>query len=83
MYEIDENGDEGSHTHDPKLIEAAHEFVMNLCQQLYDAARTECEHATSKNYVLDAYADYELQRRFTADGSIAPTEFWADVEAPA
>ena len=83
VYEIDENGDEGSHTHDPKLIEAAHEFVMNLCQQLYRAARTECEHATSKDYVLAAYSDHGLQRRFTADGSVAPAEFWADVEVSA
>ena len=83
VYEIDENGDEGSHTHDPKLIDAAGDFVLKLCQQLYGAARTECEHATSKDYVLAAYSDHGLQRRFTADGSVAPAEFWADVEVSA
>ena len=83
VYEIDENGDEGSHTHDPKLIDAAGDFVLKLCQQLYGAARSECEHATSKDYVLAAYSDHGLQRRFTADGSVAPAEFWADVEVSA
>lgn len=84
VYEIDDDGSEGRHTHDPKLIEAANEFVMELCQQLYRAARTECEHATSREYVLSAYADYDgLTRRFTADGNYAPTEFWSDDEVTA
>jgi hypothetical protein len=84
VYEIDDDGTEGRHTHDPKLIEAAHEFVLDLCQQLYRAARNECEHATSKEYVLDAYANYYgLTRRFTADGDNAPFEFWSDDEVPA
>jgi hypothetical protein len=83
VYELDENGDEGGHTYEPKLIDAAGDFVLDLCQQLYRAARTECEHATSKDYVLAAYSDHGLQRRFTADGSVAPAEFWADVEVSA
>jgi hypothetical protein len=84
VYEIDDDGTEGRHTHDPKLIEAANEFVMELCQRLYRAARTECEWATSKEYVLDAYANcYGLTRRFTADGNYAPTEFWTDDEVSA
>lgn len=83
VYEIDENGDEGGHAYEPKLIEAAGDFVLDLCQQLYRAARTECEAATDKDYVLDCYAGYGLQRRFTADGSVAPVEFWADDEVSA
>ena len=84
VYEIDEDGSEGSHTHDPKLIEAANEFVMDLCQQLYRAARNECEHATSKQYVLDAYANhYGLTRLFLADGTVSPYEFWTDDEVSA
>lgn len=84
VYEIDDDGTEGSHTYDPKLIEAANEFVMDLCQRLYRAARNECEWATSKEYVLDAYANhYGLTRRFLADGSTAPYEFWTDDEVSA
>ena len=84
VYEIDEDGSEGRHTHDPKLIEAANEFVLDLCQRLYRAARNECEHATSKEYVLDAYANYYgLTRRFTAEGDNAPFEFWSDDEVSA
>jgi hypothetical protein len=83
VYELDENGDEGGHTHDPKLIEAANEFVMALCQRLYGAARAECEHATDAEYVVDTYHNcYGDRRRFDADGTLAPSEFWND-EVPA
>jgi len=81
VYEIDDDGSEGRHTTNPKLIEAANDFVMNLCQRLYRAARAECENLTGKDYVIEAYADdYGLTRRFEADGSIAPAEFWTDDE---
>lgn len=82
VYEINDDGSEGQHTHDPKLIEAANEFVLDLCQRLYRAARTECEYACGKDYVIDAYSD-GLTRRFLADGSIAPCEFWTDDEVSA
>jgi len=81
VYGIDDDGSEGSAVYDQKLIEAAHDFVMNLCQRLYRAARAECENLTGKDYVIDAYANYYgLTRRFEADGSIAPAEFWTDDE---
>lgn len=84
VYEIDDDGSEGRHTHDPKLIEAANEFVLDLCQRLYRAARNECEWATSKEYVLNMYYDdYGYRRRFNADGSVAPFEYWNDEQVPA
>lgn len=84
VYGIDDDGSEGSAIYDQKLIEAAHDFVLDLCQQLYRAARTECENLCGKDYVIDAYAnDYGLTRRFEADGSVAPCQFWTDDEVSA
>jgi hypothetical protein len=84
VYMLDADGQPGSETWDSDIIHVAYQFVMELCQQLYRAARTECEHATSKEYVLETYADYfGLTRRFTADGDNAPFEFWSDDEVSA
>ena len=84
VYEIDEDGSEGTHTHNANLIDAANEFVLELCQKLYRAARAECEALTGKDYVIDAYANYYgLTRRFEADGTVAPCEFWTDDEVSA
>lgn len=83
VYELDDDGSEGRHTTDPKLIEAANEFVMKLCQRLYRAARTECEYATSEEYVVLVEQERDGdRRRFDADGRIAPYEWWGD-EVPA
>jgi hypothetical protein len=72
-----------SRTTDPELMEAANEFVMKLCQRLYRAARRECEHATSEEYlVLVEQERHGNRRRFDADGRIAPYEWWGD-EVPA
>lgn len=84
VYMLDADGHSGSETWDSDVIHVAHQFVMELCQRIYRAARSECEWATSKEYVLDAYANYYgLTRRFTADGNYAPTEFWSDDEVSA
>jgi hypothetical protein len=83
VYEIDEDGGEGQYTHNAKLMEAANDFVIDLCERLYREARSLCEAHTGKNYVLDAYENcYDLTRRFTVDGEYAPYEFWAS-EVPA
>jgi hypothetical protein len=83
VYELDDDGSEGRHTMNAKLIEAANDFVLELCQRLYRAARDECEHATSEEYVVlveqERHGD---RRRFDADGNIAPYEWWRD-EVPA
>lgn len=83
VYELDDDGNEGRLTMNPKLIEAANEFVMKLCQRLYRAARTECEYATSEEYVVLVEQERDGdRRRFDADGRIAPYEWWGD-EVPA
>jgi hypothetical protein len=51
--------------------------------ELSPAARDECEHATSEEYVVLVEQERDgHRRRFDADGRIAPYEWWGD-EVPA
>lgn len=84
VYGTDEDGSEGGHVYDAKLREAADEFVHDLCRMIYRWARAEVESATDPEYVIQAYQDYGMQRRFLANGSYAPAAFWRDTnEVPA
>jgi len=79
VYGVDpDDGSEGSAVYNGKLIDAANEFVHDLCQTLYKAARDECESLCDKEYVIATYNDCGLTRRFDADGSLAPQEYWQD-----
>lgn len=78
VYGIDEDGGEGSHVYEARLIEAANDFVMELCQRVYRWCRDEIEAHTDPKYVLEMFQEYELQRRFRADGSYAPVQFWCE-----
>ena len=76
LYGIDDDGGESAHVSDPKLFDAANSFVRDICQTLYQAAVAECECYTSREYIVDNLsANYP--RRFNADGTYAPLEFWA------
>jgi len=78
VYGIDpDDGGEGGHVYCATLLNAAKDFVHDLCQKLYKAARDECEALCGKDYVIDEYED-GLTRRFNADGSVAPCEYWQD-----
>jgi hypothetical protein len=77
VYGIDDDGDESAEVSDPKLFDAACYFVSDICDTLYQAAVAECECYTSREYVIDTLAGYYDPRRFNADGTYAPSEFWA------
>ncbi|MBM4225744.1 MAG: hypothetical protein FJ167_13450 [Gammaproteobacteria bacterium] len=79
VYGIDpDDGGEGGHVYCATLLDAAKDFVHDLCQTLYEAARDECESLCGKEYVIATYNDWGLTRRFNADGSVAPQEYWQD-----
>jgi len=78
VYGIDDDGGEGGHVYCAKMLDAAKDFVHDLCQKLYKAARDECEGLCDKEYVIATYNDWGLTRRFNADGSLAPSEYWQD-----
>jgi len=79
VYGIDpDDGSENGHVYCATLLDAAKDFVHDLCQKLYKAARDECEGLCDKEYVIATYNDWGLTRRFNADGSLAPSEYWQD-----
>lgn len=61
--------------------EAAKKMVRDLCGKLYKAAEEAYDEHTSAEYVIEHYEinDYPA-RRFRADGSTVPREFWTDDE---
>lgn len=76
VYGIDDDGDESAEVSDPKLFDAANSFVRDICDTLYQAAVAECECYTNQEYIADNLsANYP--RRFNADGTYAPSDFWA------
>jgi len=75
-------GDDYEWCCDAKQWDAARDMVRNLNGVLYKYARQACEGYTDEDYLLDVYENcYGLQRRFEADGSYAPTDFWQEVTA--
>lgn len=60
-------------------FEAAANMIEGLNRKLYRYAKQQIEGYTSEEYVLNAYNEcYELTRRFTDDGELAPAPFWTD-----
>jgi len=81
----DEAGDEfHKYNIDRSTIEDIDELLQDLCRKLYRTASAAIDMYTSEDYVLDAYrTHYGLQRRFSADGREAPSQFWTDDDTEA
>jgi hypothetical protein len=81
----DEAGDEfHKYNIDRSTIEDIDELLQDLCRKLYRTASAAIDMFTSEDYVLDAYrTHYGLQRRFSADGREAPSQFWTDDDTEA
>lgn len=73
---IDEDGSEGAYVRDRNITETATDFILDICQTLYQAAVAECECYTSRELIIDRLSAEE-PRRFNEDGSYAPSDFWA------
>lgn len=76
IYAIDENGDEWR-VDNGKLIEECDEKLRDLLGKLYQFARMACENYANLEGCL-ARIECAGPRRFLADGSFAPIEYWEE-----
>lgn len=76
IYTTDDDGDEWREDNG-SLIKECDALVQGLCRTLYRYARSECDHYTSAAACLERI-DGWLPRRFLADGTFAPSEYWQD-----
>lgn len=78
VYEMDENGEEGSHVRDSRILEAAATFIYDLNQNIYEWARQACEDYTSTDYVIDQHQASGVPYQWNEDGTQAPAIFWRE-----
>lgn len=71
--------DDDAHIEHGDLYDATQEMITKLNGKLYRYARQQVEAYTDEEYVLNNYNEcYELTRRFTEHGELAPAAFWTD-----
>jgi hypothetical protein len=51
--------------------------LCTICKKLERYGYAEIEHYTSESYVIELLNDNDKPRIFNADGTLAPSQFWA------